>query len=51
MFMQQGGPMGPRGGGAGGFSQGQNVLQGPLAYLEKASNIGRCCGPLDPSSR
>lgn len=37
MFMQQGNQMANRGG----FSQAQNVLQGPLAYLEKTtSNIG-----------
>lgn len=37
MFMQQGNQMANRGG----FNQAQNVLQGPLAYLEKTtSNIG-----------
>lgn len=41
MYMQQGGPMVPRSGPAGGFNPGPNVLQGPLAYLEKTtSNIG-----------
>lgn len=38
MFMPQAGPMASRGG----FNQAQNVLQGPLAYLEKTtSNIGK----------
>lgn len=38
MFMQQGNQMANRGG----FNQAQNVLQGPLAYLEKTtSNIGK----------
>lgn len=37
MFLQQGNQMPNRGG----FNQAQNVLQGPLAYLEKTtSNIG-----------
>ena len=41
MFMQQGGAGGPMAS-RGGFNQSQqNVLQGPLAYLEKTtSNIG-----------
>lgn len=40
--MQQGGPLvGPRVGAGPGFNPGPNVLQGPLAYLEKTtSNIG-----------
>lgn len=45
MFMQQqqGGPIGnPRVGAGPGFNPNQNVLQGPLAYLEKTtSNIGK----------
>lgn len=41
MFMQQGPPRSANVGG-GGFNQGPNMLQGPLAYLEKTtSNIGK----------
>lgn len=45
MFMQQGNQLANRGG----FNQAQNVLQGPLAYLEKTtSNIGKtsCVSPV-----